>query len=204
MRQYTKKKPVSTRQVAEKALSIARKAVSTEETKFNEIGPISATLDNTSDVSLVTAIPVGTGPTDRIGNKINVIGFNFNYWFVKGSGAAALARIVLVHDTQQVSDSTGPGWTDVFSSTQTHGLRNMLTTNKRYKVIYDQCHALNAAYPSTSLVKKFISFKHPVLYNGTASSDIQKNGVYLLTQCNEATASAPLFLYNIRTLYKDS
>ena len=202
----TTRKTQTTRTIATKALKIAKKAVLAEETKYNEIGPIFGTQDNTADVTLVTSIPRGTGPTDRIGDKINVIGFQFNYWSIKGTTATAtLLRFVLVHDTQQISDSTGPAWQDVFSSTQTHGLRNMSQQgSKRYKVIYDATVPLNAGYPSTGLTKKFISFKHPVLYNGSASTDIQKNGVYLMIQSNEAVGTAPTVLYNIRTLYKDS
>lgn len=205
MRRYTKKKNVSTRQVAEKALSIARKAVSTEETKNNDIGPLTQTVDNTADVSLIPAIPVGTGTSNRIGNKIQVLGFNLNYWVYRNGGSVhALIRVVMVHDTQTISGSVGPAWTDVFTSGLTHSLRNVNSQAKRYKIIYDQTHPLNAAYPSTGLVKKYIPFKHPVLYNNTGFQDIQKNGVYLLLQSSESGTSSPSIQYHIRTLYKDS
>lgn len=205
---YPKRKTAapSTRQVATKALSIAKKAISAEETKSHEIGPITGNIGSTAASTVITQIPQGVERYQRLGNKISVLGFQFNYWAYKGTAANALLRVTLVHDTQQIADANaGMAWNNPFESSLTLSLRNVTTQQKRYKVIYDQCHILNDAYPSINLVKKYISFKHPVLFNGAAGTDIQKNGVYLMIQSTEAAgATAPSIQYHLRTLYKDS
>jgi len=198
---FTPKKSVSVRSVANKALSLARKAVSTEETKFTDIATTVSTIDSTADAVHLTPLLQGLDRNHRIGNKVTAVGFQVNYWIARNASATnTQVRLCLVQDMQQIADATTISWTSVFSEEFVGSQR---TNNKRYRIIYDKTHKLDSGSTVTSLVKKFVPYKHPVYYNGTAAADIQKNGVYLLVLSNEVSNGASLN-YTIRYLFKDA
>lgn len=199
-----KKKPTSVRTVANKALSLARKAVSAEETKFTDIATTVSSIDSIPDSLLLTGVAQSGTINARIGNKISALGFQLNYYARKHNTAEVTQmRILLVHDTQQVSDSSSLTWNNIFTEESVIAQRNVAAANKRYRIIYDKIHRMDVGNPSIQAVKKYIPFKHPVMFNGTAASDIQKNGVYLMVLSNEILHTATLH-YSIRFMYKDA
>lgn len=48
-----------------------------------------------------------------------------------------------------------------------------------------------------------LRFDHHIRYNGSASSDIQKGGIYMMVLSNEATNGSS-FTYNLRLGYYDN
>lgn len=171
-----------------------------------------------NDVSITSAIPatgtvvaltdIAQGDTDitRTGNSIFVRSV-----FLRGSltssaddATGTVVRIILFSDTQQTSD-TAPSAASVLSGVDIDAPLNR-TTAGRYNIMWDMM--FNMPLQSDSgvnirQVKRFQSLRHHVRYNGAASTDIQKNGIYLLLLSNQAT-NTPTPNLTARVMYHDN
>lgn len=151
----------------------------------------------------LTAIGQDDTPSGRTGNSILVKSIN-----IKGSinldsaGANTFGKLVVLMDTQQVGD-TAPTWTDVYESSTPYSHINKNTAG-RFSILYS--HNVKMIPTSESAVYNIninIPLQHHVRYNGTASTDVQKGGLYFMILSDRATAY-PTLNYESRISYHDN
>lgn len=149
---------------------------------------VSAAISTTPSITHLTAVANGDGDGARTGNSILLRGLSFSMtWNMNASATNTWIRMVLVQDTQQIGD-TAPAFTDVFDSGSSN-IINLLNKNTlgRFKIIRDKVISFSSNSKTDYQKKGFIKFYNHVRYNGTASSDIQKMGLYLMFVSSEAT-----------------
>lgn len=110
-------------------------------------------------------------------------------------------RIVVVRDNQQVSD-TAPAWTDVFSGSTTYAFRNH-TTMDRFNVLMDKILSSAPATAKPIMLQEHLSLHGHIKYNGTASTDVQKGGLYLMYLGNQGTDTSNV-IFSTRLVYTDN
>lgn len=165
---------------------------------------VSGAISTTPSVTHLTAIATGDGDGARTGNSILMRGLSFSMtWNMNASATNTWIRMVLVQDTQQIGDTT-PAFTDIFDSGSSN-IINLLNKNTlgRFKILRDKVISFSSNSKTDYSKKGFIRFYNHVRYNGTASSDIQKMGLYLLFVSNEAT-NTPTVSSVWRVFYYDN
>jgi len=157
----------------------------------------------TGAVIHLTAVQQSDTATGRTGNTIQVLSISLSGFFLRSTSAYipnAMYRFVIVVDKQQVGDSS-PTIADVMdygASNSTRFLPNV-SVLERFRVLYvskifdGEMMALQqslttsgSGIPTQSTYFQFnkkLNLK--VDFNGTATSDIQKNGIYFLLLSND-------------------
>lgn len=162
--------------------------------------------NNQAAIFHLTGLGQGDTVAGRTGNSILLKSLTQNGFMYINATQTTNTRIMLalVLDSQQVSDTT-PGITDIFESgTDPHTL--LKTGNLgRFKILYRKQYTLdsNAAGNNALTVRKFNRLNFHVRYNGTSSSDIQKNGLYLVMITSESSLF-PSITINTRINYHDN
>lgn len=97
-------------------------------------------------------------------------------------------RYLIVQDKQQIGDTT-PNTANVLQSISILSSLNV-NESRRFKILKDglvKFDAPTGTNGQSKVIKFNIDTKSHVKYNGTASTDIQKNGLYLILISNETT-----------------
>lgn len=183
------KKKYSAMEVASKAWSAAKWLKS----MVNVERKVLQTTNNTSistvpAVTHLSAIPQGDTQSQREGNSVKAIylGIRSTITCNISATSGSFNRIVVVLDTQQVGD-TSPSWSDVFTSPDARSFLNPNTLG-RFKILYDKVHNLTlGGNYENKYVEINIPLQHHLRYNGTASSDIQKGGLYYMVVGDQGT-----------------
>lgn len=166
------------------------------------------------------AVAQGNTTSSRDGDVISVKSLHARATFTCLAGSNVRFRALIIRDKQQVPDTT-PAITDVLSASTT-GALPVYNTRGRYQIIHDKVYSMNANFLNQDMsmtvdIKKAFPRGMKVQYNGTASTDIQKNGLYLFVIADIAMAGSVfntpsvaglavgdvLATINIRTLYSD-
>lgn len=203
-RTYSRKRyNKSAKAIATNALKLVKKNMSKVEVKNNDISS-NFLQGTTPTVTILTAVPAGTGSTQRVGNKISLSGLSFRFYAYRHpSSVLNNFRIVIVQDTQTISDGSSVTWGSVFSQTNVVSLRNVDTQKNRFKILMDKTYQFSASENGHNTSQHWIPVKASVLFNGTASTDIQKNAIYVLTYGDDNTNQTAVYYYS-RLYYTDA
>lgn len=170
--------------------------------KFHIDTALSTTIANTANITHLTAVAQGDNDPGRTGNSIFVRGISYNFVVsINASATVTWFRWVLIMDTQQIGDST-PGFTTVFETETVTSLMNKLTLG-RFRILCDKVYTMSVNGRQNIVKRGYFNLKHHVRYNGTASSDVQKGGIYCMFLSNEAT-NAPTIVSNFRVFFHDN
>lgn len=197
---YNKK--YSAGQLAVKAWRATRylKGLVNSEMFHNEI-TTSASINNTGTVYSLTNISQGDSTTTRTGNSILVRNLLKRIRFTKNASATTtFVRCVLFQDKQQVGD-TSPAITDLLASATVDAPLN-LNTLGRFKILYNKTIVLNTNSPQWHKESYHKMYTH-VRYNGTAGTDIQKGGLYIMFISDQPTNAPTLDMW-LRLGYHDN
>lgn len=190
-------------QVATKALRATRyiRGLVNSEMLHNQ-GNSSGTLNSSGVIVPITSIAQGDTSSGRTGNSILVRNIMFRVATAMHSAATnTFYRFMLIQDTQQVGD-TSPAVTDVLESASY--LSPLSTANAgRFKVLWSKTLKSSSAGSTSLLIDKYWKVYSHVRYNGSASTDINKNGYYLLMLSSEAT-NVPTIVYQYKVGYHDN
>lgn len=167
----------------------------------------SLTPDTSSQVQHVTGVAQNNTIGSRTGNSILAKSNYFRCTITKHASATnTFVRVIMFVDRQQVADTT-PSITDVLTTITVDSCLNINNAG-RFKILSDKIFMLSDANGDMRQWKKYIRFGRKgkgmhVRYNGTATTDIQKNGFYIAFLSNEAT-NTPTLSYNNRFSYHDN
>lgn len=144
-----------------------------------------------SSITHITGLTQGDEFTQRTGRSILLKSINLGGSLQIHPSVSQNTRIMiaLVQDKQQVSD-TAPLITDIFTTgTSPHTFLNANTLG-RFTILWRKHYTLSPATgggKDAYSFSKFTPMNCHIRYNGTTSTDIQKNGVYLVVITSEAT-----------------
>ena len=160
-------------------------------------------IDSTGALLPLSAISQGDSDSGRTGNSIFArnLSMNLNIKINASNLATQFIRIVLLQDNQQISDTT-PSISDVLDSAYPNAPLNQSTAG-RFTIIRNWEFYLNATNQPGRVLKKYFKLWHHIRYNGSASTDIQRGGLYLLYISDQAT-NPPTAGYQIKLGYHDN
>lgn len=150
---------------------------------------------------------IAQGDTDQLRNGNSILCQNL---YLRGvvaqpNNLTGMFRLIIFLDKQQVSD-TSPSLTDVidptFSNYYNAPLNNL--TVGRFKILKDTKFHTEPGSAITIPFKYFIPLTgHHMRFNGTASTDIQKGGIYILVVSDKG-ALFPTIEYVSRLTFTDN
>ena len=162
----------------------------------------SVNTSSTGTMTLLNGIAQGDTDTERTGKSILMRNVHIRLVFTQNSAATATTyRVMVVKDLQQISDTT-PAITDVLESA--NPLSPLKQSNAgRFKVLKSWLFTTDDDKAQTKIIQYYNDFRFHTRYNGTTATDIQKNGLYLLTICDQAT-NQPSMAYSWKVGYHDN
>lgn len=165
-------------------------------------GLSSTTVNTTGAVIPMCSIGQGDTTSGRTGNSILIRNIMLRF-AIKQNAAAETTyyRLMLFCDTQQEGDTT-PTVTDVLES---NNYLSPLSTGQsgRFKVLWSTITSTSNASTTAKVIDKYFKVYNHVRYNGTASTDIQRNGYYFLMLSSEST-NTPTIAYSWKIGYHDN
>lgn len=170
--------------------------------KFHKDTNVAGNVTPTPTVTHLTAIATGDADANRTGNSLLVKGLSCNATLsMPAALLQARLRMVIVRDKQQIGD-TAPAFTDIFSSSTPDSLMNV-TTLGRFDILYDKVFTLSQGGNPTFSIRKYFKMYSHIRFNGSTSTDIQKNGIYLCLVSDDNT-NPPVIASNWRIFYHDN
>lgn len=162
---------------------------------------------STPTVYTLAGIAQGNDNGQRTGLSILAKYINIKMNFTKNpSTVADRIRIMLVRDTHQVPD-TAPTFGDVIetSSGVSYDVAPLNKLNVgRFNVLYDKVIMMDEDHVQRD-VRIFRKWhKMHIRYNGTAATDVNKNGLFLMVVGGKTTPSGPTYNIHWRLKYYDN
>lgn len=162
----------------------------------------SVTPNTTGAIVHLTAIQQGDDDGQRSGLSIFARSLYFRALLTMNASATNTStRLILFRDNQQIGDSA-PAITDLLEGAEIQSPLNNLHVG-RFTILMDKTVDLSDGGDRVHTCVHFIKMKKHVRYNGTNSTDIQKNGLYLAHFSTEAT-NTPTLVYYARVGYHDN
>lgn len=162
------------------------------------------TPDNTTG-SVINLVATAQGDSDvgeREGNSIFLRNLLIRLAITQNATATStFYRIMVVQDTQQIGD-TAPTIGNVLNTASTLSSLNTGTAG-RFKIIKNWFFSTDDFKSNTRNIEYYKDMRVHVRYNGSAASDIQKNGFYLMMLSDQAT-NTPSITYNCKIGYHDN
>jgi len=164
-------------------------------------------LTSTAATTVGVVIPLlpiaqGLGSSDRTGNSIKPVSFLMRYGIAAGLSNCH-CRVMIFRDNQQISD-TSPTVADVLQNSDVYSPLDAETNVGRFSIMYDKVHNLvvGGDTAQTNIIKVFKKLNKRVKYNSSATTDIQKNGMYLAFISDNA--NNPQLTARCRTRFVDN
>ncbi len=193
-RKYKKRKvdpESSTRVLATKAMAGVKKLKSMihVELKSRSQAASTTTVSSTGIILSLNTIPEGTGENERIGVGIKVKSIRIRASIRSAAGGThTVFRMILFIDRQQEADTT-PSVAEVLQTVNSFDYINWIN-RKRFRILSDRLYVFPGQGFATGLqamqcsVNKF-GMNLVQRYNGSASTDIDRNGIFLLLLSDE-------------------
>lgn len=198
---------------AVKSIQYIKGLVNSEVYKYDQNSNPDTALNATSGYQ-VSFCTIAQGDTDagRTGNSILVKGIRFSILCQNASSSPVpftRVRVMVFKDKQEVSDLAYPTLSDVLENTGEYACTSALNSNTvgRWTKLYDKVKIHDIVNRTSSIFEQYIRINTHVRYNGTASSDIQKNNIWLVVLCdntNVAYNNPTIHTYQMRTYYHDN
>lgn len=181
-----------------------KKLVNVERKKYDTEVVATSVNNSTGSVTALTTIAQGDNDGERGGLSIKPQSLLIRGTLLcSASASGTMVRIMVVRDNEQVAD-TDPSINNILDGnitvTALAPLNNL--TVGRYTMLYDKLMVLDPQRPFKSF-EIFKELSGHIRYNGTASSDIQKHGMYVCVISNEAT-NYPTLNFAARLSYTDN
>lgn len=163
------------------------------------------TINGTGFVTHLTALGQDDTSSGRTGNSILLRNMNYRFKLEVNASVTLDSSILMLifMDTQQISD-TAPVITDVLTTSTPESLL-ALGTAGRFKLMSRKTYILTPATGGRPAleIKGYFNIQKHIRYNGTASTDIQKNGLYIAFLSSEST-NTPTIVGSARIGYHDN
>jgi len=162
---------------------------------------------NGAFVDNINQCTAGFNSNQRVGDNINMTGFDFRYNLVQGTQACTCRVILFIdHENNLIRDNILDNRLGLALTSQAPLMMYARSSRNDFTVLYDEVHTLDNVenYQVTKRVHQTFS---KIVKFGTASNNIFENGLRLLvisSISNAAGVAQPQFSYNSRVYYKDA
>ncbi len=147
-------------------------------------------------------VVVGNTANTRVGQSIKIKSFNMRANAgINSSGRITVLRCMVFVDKQQAADAT-PTIAVLLDSATPESPINLFS-QKRFRVLYDKYITLNDSGHNNYGIDISIPLDMVQLYNGSAATDIDKNGIFMLLIASEVT-NDPVFIHTSWITYRDN
>lgn len=199
-KRYGVKKQKTAMSVAKKALSGVRAIERKIEDKFVNTVRASTAITDAGIIDELFPTVQGANFGQRVGNTMHAKWMRIAYESRAVGGSSSL-RIIIFRDNQQEAD-TDPTIAQVLQSVSHLSPINHLNKS-RFKILRDTNTSMTVS-SANAVVNKvvYIKLNFQQKYNGTAATDIDKNGIYIL-MLGSAPTNDPLFEYNASLIFTD-
>lgn len=173
--------------------------INAEKKKFDFTSTVNQS--TTESVHYLNALAQGDTDASRDGNSVlmNTVSIRGTVSYNSAGATAQRVRIVLLQDKQQISD-TVPTYTSVFETSSVIAPLNSDFVG-RYNILYDKVFSLNASFGFQRQFSFGKYLNQHARFNGPLSSDIQRNGLYLMVISDQATNGPEVDLYSRLNYY---
>lgn len=187
-----------------KQVMYLKRMVNVEVKKFDAVV---ASTNITSTGAVYPLHEMAQGDTDqtRDGNSIKPLYNLLKINLVNNATAVnTRVRLLLVKDLQQVADTT-PAVTDILDNSVASLVDGPLNnaTVGRFKVLIDKTYTMTSVAKPVLNPKWYTKLFGHIRFNGAASTDIQKGGLFLVAVSDQAT-NYPTFSFNTRLGFTDN
>ena len=192
------------KEIAQKALrgvQLLKKNLNVERLTLETSDNIAALGVNTNRIVHLNAIGQGDSRSGRTGNQVLMRDLEyFLYLFGAAGTVGNTVRVIVFMDKQQVAD-TSPAWNDVTEALVTYALPTAVNVG-RFTILADHLFAMHSTANPNVILHKKININKNCIFNGTAGTDIQKNGLYMgvLSDVTGVTG----WQWNCRLSYNDN
>ena len=163
------------------------------ENKFHDVNLIIQPVIGGSILDSIIKIPQGTGESERIGRKINIVSLQLNYTLhlaVDPIGSTSQSVRVIIYVDQQ-TNGVGTGQFDLLNTNEINSHYN-LANQDRYAILWDKTWDMNrkasaaVGAGSASVIKQGqynIPLDIPVEYSGTTGgiTEFRTNNISIMT-----------------------
>lgn len=163
----------------------------------------SGTVSSTGSVFHVSGIPQGDGQNARDGVSVRCqyLGLRMEYTENASVAGATFLRLMILRDGRQIASAT-PAIGTILETVDRNSFLNNDTLG-RFQILHDRIYTLS----NVGTVGKHISVDLPmsshIRYNGTLSSNIESNGLYVVLISNQGT-NVPSVGFTTRIRYVDN
>lgn len=140
------------------------------------------TVANTAYIYPLNQMAQGDGQSQRTGNSILMSRIEELEHFYSPTTNDVILREITFIDKQQVNATT-PSVTDLLESSSPTALRSKLQPG-RFQILTDKLTAYDTVAHINRITRRTRKLHKHAIYNGTGSTNIQKNGVYKLIICS--------------------
>lgn len=209
-RRTYKKKPwykrkYSAMEIASKAYSTAKylRGMINSEKKIADHNNSAVTISGSGTTVTLSDIAQGDGNSTRDGNSLLCKALYGTIKVIPNASAttSTMVRFAIIQDKQQVADTT-PLYNDIFQSADPISYLDRATVG-RYTILWQKQCTLNVTDKTARILKFYTRVNNHIRYNGTADTDIQKNGIWLVC-CSDDSTYAPTMNYAIRLTFYDN
>lgn len=163
----------------------------------------STTTNNLGTITLLNGMAQNDTSSGRTGNSILMRNVHLRLNFIQNSAAISTTyRVMLILDKQQVGD-TLPTLTDILENASSPLSPLATASAGRFKIMKNWLFTTDDAKTQTKLIEYYKQFRFHTRYNGPTNVDIQKNGLYLVTLCDQSVNAAN-FNYSWKVGYHDN
>lgn len=154
-------------------------------------------------VTHLSAVAQGDGDSARTGNSIFARSLNIRGQAIFSAAGTdpQFMRVMVVLDQQQIADS--PSTLGVVLENNGYNSHLNKASVGRFKVLYNKVIELDSVKNKSVPIDINIAMRHHIRYNGTASTDIQKGGLYIMAMSSEAV-NGPKLVFDARLSYHDN
>lgn len=189
-RRQFRKDPLST---AEKALRVANQTKKLLNVEFKHVTSGSTSnISSSGAVVHLSQIAQGADNNDRNGRSVKLKSLHVRSRMTAGASSVAgdIVRTMLVVDRDAAG--VAPTITEILDSADPSSFRNIDSEQGRFKVLLDRTHVISP-YGVDQNCRDFWVWNKDmdmhIKYDGTAGTDISKNGIYLVQVGMYATAA---------------
>lgn len=159
-------------------------------------------LSNSGFVGHLSGIAQGDAINQRTGNSVLASYLSMKLNLINNATAVQLfGRFIIFRDLQQVGDTTA-AVTDVLESASPTAFYNASNVG-RFQVLWDYMWSTDSTGHGVLNMKKNIRLNKHIRFNGTASTDIQKGGLYILALGDQAV-NVPVYAMRFRIGWHDN
>ncbi len=204
-----KKRKKTTRGIAKKALSLAKKNASLHEMKNKDLqGTVNNMLVAPVINELTSAIPAGDGNGQRDGDDITIVKILLRYVIAGEIATESWGRVMLIQDTrtQGLIYAAGNVLKDV---TVADGIISPLNVDfaGRFKILHNKVHLLNGTGRNNTYTSVFLKTNIKIRFKAStpALADMLFNSMSLMFLGSESVGGdEPHITWFIRLWYQDS